>query len=209
MPTHVERMVVHETCMAAQAVHIGNAFNVAQHQTDEPVALPPHSIHDRATIDAYDTIMVHTEARRCFDGVGRIRRSDEQLARHAADAGASGAIGAAFDEHCGRACSPGSAVRGKACRPGADDGDVSPHNPHVEASALSGGTNAAGPAGRNNGRGKTNPGRNSRSLTLAAKESGEGNLHRSQDLPYCTFALLTHVFFAGPASASHFSIATL
>jgi hypothetical protein len=31
MPAHVKRMVVHETCMAAQAVHIGNAFNVAQH----------------------------------------------------------------------------------------------------------------------------------------------------------------------------------
>jgi hypothetical protein len=39
--------------------------------------------------------------------------------------------------------------------------------------------------------------------------SDERHLHRSQDLPYCTFALLTHVSFAGLASASHFSIATL
>src|ERR1700676_5214172 len=46
-------------------------------------------------------------------------------------------------------------------------------------------------------------------LTLSSKESGEGHLQRSQDLPYCTFALLTHEFFAGLASASHFSIATL
>jgi hypothetical protein len=30
--------------------------------------------------------MVYTEARRCFDGVGRVRGGDEQLARHAADA---------------------------------------------------------------------------------------------------------------------------
>ena len=41
------------------------------------------------------------------------------------------------------------------------------------------------------------------------EERGEGDLHRSQDLPYCTFALPTHESFAGPASASHFSIATL
>ena len=113
MSTDVERMVVHETCMAAKAIRFGNAFNVAQHETDEPVALAPHPIHDRATIDADDTIMVHAEARRRFDGVGRIRGGDEQLARHAADAGAGGAMGAAFDEHCGRARSPGSAVRGK------------------------------------------------------------------------------------------------
>jgi hypothetical protein len=81
-------MVVYETCMAAKAVRFGNAFNVAQNEIDEPVALALHSIHDRTAIDADNTIMVHTEARRRFDGVGRIRRGDEQLARHAADAGA-------------------------------------------------------------------------------------------------------------------------
>ena len=110
--------------MAAKAVRFGDAFDVAQHETDEPVALAPYPIHDRATIDAEGAIEVHAEARRRCDGVGRIRGGDEQLARHAADAGAGGAIGAAFDEHCGRACGPRSAVRGKACRPGADDGDV-------------------------------------------------------------------------------------
>ena len=68
MSTDVERMVVDETCMAAQAIRLGNAFDVAQHEADEPVALAPHPIHDRATIDADDAIMVHTEARR------RIRR---------------------------------------------------------------------------------------------------------------------------------------
>jgi hypothetical protein len=77
--------------------------------------------------------MVHTEARCRFDSVGRIRRSDEQLARHAAHTGAGGAIGAAFDEHCRRACIPGSAVRGKACRPGTDDGDVNLCSSHGES----------------------------------------------------------------------------
>jgi hypothetical protein len=129
-------MVVDETRIAAQAIRLGNAFDVAQREADEPVALAPHPIHDRATIDADDTIEVHTEARRRCDGVGRIRRSDEQLARHAADASAGGAIGAAFDEHCGRACSPGRAVRGKACRPGTDNGNVNAQNSHVESSVV-------------------------------------------------------------------------
>ncbi len=84
MPTDLKRMVVNETRTAAKAVRFGNAFNVAQHETDEPVALAPHSIHDRATIDVDDTINVHTEARRRRDGVGRIRGGDEQLAWHAA-----------------------------------------------------------------------------------------------------------------------------
>jgi hypothetical protein len=34
-------------------------------------------------------------------------------------------------------------------------------------------------------------------------------LSQSQDVPKCTFALPIHVSFAAPASASHFSIATL
>ncbi len=51
------------------------------------------------------------------------------------------------------------------------------------------------------------PGRNTRSLKLLAKKIGQGN--RFQDLPNCALAVLTHESFAAPASASHFSIATL
>jgi hypothetical protein len=136
MTADVERVVVDKRCMTANPVRFGNAFNVPQHESDESVALAPHSIHDRATVDADDTIMVDTEARRRFAGVGRVRRSDEQLARHATDTGAGRAIGAAFDEHCGRACGPGSAVRGKASRPGADDGNVNLCSSHVESSVV-------------------------------------------------------------------------
>ncbi len=103
--------------------------------------------------------MVHTEARRRFDGVGRIRGGDEQLARHAADAGAGGAIGAAFDDHCGRARRSGSVVCGKACRPGADDGDVDLRNLHF-ASSFMGGAVVKAATGRKDGRGRNNPGRN-------------------------------------------------
>jgi hypothetical protein len=41
------------------------------------------------------------------------------------------------------------------------------------------------------------------------KERRGQHLHRSYDLPYCTLAPLTHESLAVPASASHFSIATL
>ena len=44
-----------------------------------------------------------------------------------------------------------------------------------------------------------------RPLARAARAAS----HRSQDLPYRTFALPMHVSLAAPASASHFSIATL
>ena len=136
MPTDHERMVVRKSRMAAKAVRFGHSFNVAQHETNEPITLTSHPIHDRATIDADDTIMVDAKRRRRCDGVSRVRGSDEQLARHAADTGAGGAIGAAFDEHCGRACSPGSAVRGKPRRPGADDGDINLRSPHFALSFI-------------------------------------------------------------------------
>jgi hypothetical protein len=138
MPNDVERMVVQETCMAAKAVRFGNAFNIAQHEIDEPVALAPQPIHHRTAIDADDAIVMHTEARRHFDGVGRLRGGDQQLARHAADACAGGAMGASFDDHCRRSCGPGRAVRGKACRPGADDGDVNLRNLHFASSFMGG-----------------------------------------------------------------------
>ena len=68
---------------------------------------------------------------------------------------------------------------------------------------------AASSPGQEYGRSKDNPGRNTRFLTPPATEGGGGDLPRPQDLPNCTFALLTHASLAAPASASHFSIATL
>ena len=67
----------------------------------------------------------------------------------------------------------------------------------------------AGRARTSDGPGKDNRTARIRFLAPPATESGDGDLLRSQDLPYCDFALLTHASFAGPASASHFSIATL
>lgn len=52
-------------------------------------------------------------------------------------------------------------------------------------------------------------GRNIRSLKLLAKEIGGGELKAIYDLPNWAFAAETHESLAGPASASHFSIATL
>ena len=52
-------------------------------------------------------------------------------------------------------------------------------------------------------------GRVFRSLTPVVNASGAGDSRQTQDLPYCTFALPMHASFVAPASASHFSIATL
>lgn len=46
-------------------------------------------------------------------------------------------------------------------------------------------------------------------IRRAAQERAAGALDRSYDFPYCTLAPLTHASLAVPASASHFSIATL
>ena len=121
------RMVVHETCMAANAVRVGNVLHVAQHETDKAVALAPYAIHDLAAIDADNAIDMDAKARRLPDGMGGLGGGNEELARHAAHARAGGAIVAAFDNRGARSCGFGCAVRGKACRAGTDYCNVNLH----------------------------------------------------------------------------------
>ena len=115
-----QRMVVHETRMAANAVRRGDVFHVAQHATDKAVALAPYPVHDFAPIDANKAIDMDAKAGCLADGMGGVGGRNQELARHAADARAGGAIVAAFDDHgvcsCGFCC----AVRGEACRAGTD-----------------------------------------------------------------------------------------
>lgn len=57
--------------------------------------------------------------------------------------------------------------------------------------------------------GRENCPRPCRPARRAARRADDaGTSHRCQDLPNCTFAELTQASFEGPASASHFSIAT-
>jgi len=118
------RMIVHETGLAANAVRVGDFLHVAQHETDEAVALAPYAIHDLAAIDTDYAIDVDAKTRRFPDSMGGLGGGDEKLARHAAHASAGGAIVAAFDNRGVRSCGFGRAVRGEAGCAGADDGNV-------------------------------------------------------------------------------------
>src|SRR5450830_1731028 len=124
-------MVVQETCMAANAVRVGNVLHIAQHETDKAVALAPYAIHDPAAIDADKAIDMDAKARCLPDGMGALGGGNEELARHAADARAGGAIVAAFDDYSGHSCGFGCAVRGKARRAGADYRNVNLHGLHI------------------------------------------------------------------------------
>ena len=128
-----QRMVVHETCMAANAVRLGNVLHVAQHETDKAVALAPYPIHDRASIDADNAIDMDAKVRRLADGMGGLGGGNEELARHAAHARAGGAVVAAFDNRRARSCGFGCAVRGKACGAGTDYCNVNVQCLHVSS----------------------------------------------------------------------------
>src|SRR5476649_446094 len=97
-------MVVHETCMAANTVRVGNILHVAQGEADKAVALAPYAIHDLASIDVNCAVDMDAKARCLPDGMGGIGGGNQELARHAAHARAGGAIVAAFDNRGVRSC---------------------------------------------------------------------------------------------------------
>jgi hypothetical protein len=109
--------------MAAQFIACRDAVDAIQHEADEAVALAPHARHHGYAVDALFTGM-HAEFRRRVEHVRRLGRRDQELAGHAADPGAGGAVMAAFDHHRARALRPGGAVGHQARRAGADHGDV-------------------------------------------------------------------------------------
>jgi len=104
-----------------------NALYLAQHETDKSVALAPNAVHDLAAIDPDAAFEMHAEGRRLFNGMRRLGGSDQQFARHAADARAGGAMGAAFDNRCSGACRPGCAISGESRGAGTDDRNVNLH----------------------------------------------------------------------------------
>ena len=112
-----------EPGMAADPVCFGKPLDALEHEADKPVALAPHAFHHGAPVDAFFARM-HAEARRHVEHVGGVGGGNQELARHAADAGAGGAVVAAFDDDRARALRMGRAVGGHARGAGADHGDV-------------------------------------------------------------------------------------
>jgi hypothetical protein len=127
-------MVVRETCLAANAVCLGNVLHVTQHETDKAVALAPYSIHNRASIDADNAIDMDAKPRRLPDGMRGLGGGNQKLARHAADARAGAAIVAAFDNYRTHSCSLGCVIRDKARGAGTDHCNVNLNGLHASPS---------------------------------------------------------------------------
>ena len=117
-------MVAHETGMAKNALRFGYVLYVAQHETDKAVTLAPDAIHHFAAIDTDIAIDMNAKVR-CFPHcMGGLGSGNEELARHAANACAGGAVVAVFDHGNARTCRFGSAEGNKPCGAGSDDCNV-------------------------------------------------------------------------------------
>ncbi len=126
---HVERVVVDEARVALQPMPGRPVLHGFDDETDEAVALAAHAVHHRRAVDDQATA-VHAKASRVRDGVRRLGGGDEQLARHAAHAGAGGAVGAAFDDDDAACMGQRAAVGRHAGGAGADDGHVNIQGVH-------------------------------------------------------------------------------
>ena len=143
-----------------QTIGGGNFLDAVQHEADEAVALAPDARHHRAAIDLDRTIHRQAERAEAIDRVRGIRRSDQQLAGHAAHARAGGAVRTLLDEQRslpGRFRSP---VGGKPRGAGADDRHVGGERAHLGGGGgchggsfkRFGGARLAGPSGRHAGK---------------------------------------------------------
>ncbi len=118
-----QRVRVDEARMPLPALGGRPLLHGVEDKTDKAVALAAHARHHGAAVDV-NVGQVHAEAAGMPRRVHHVRRRDQQLARHAAHACASGAIDVALDENHALGVAQSGAVRRHARRAGADDGDV-------------------------------------------------------------------------------------
>ena len=121
---HLDRRGTRELRAARHAMRLGDALDARHDEADEAVALALHAGHHGCAIHLHRAFEPQAEGvplRRTVRGLGR---GDQQLARHAAHAGAGRAVGAGLDDHGAPAGRDGRAVRREAGSPGTDDGDV-------------------------------------------------------------------------------------
>jgi len=128
------RMVVHQTCMAANAVRVWNFLHITQDESNKAITLAPYALQDLTSIDADSALHMNAKTGSDSHSMGRISGGDQQLARHAAHPRAGGAIVAAFDQRGVRTLGFGGAIRSKACRAGTDYCNVDVQGFHVQSS---------------------------------------------------------------------------
>ena len=123
MVVDLQRARAGKARVALQAVLGGDGFHGLEHETDEAVAFALHARHHGRAVDPHLT-GVHAERTGRVQRVRRVGRGDQELARHAADPGAGGAVVRALDHHGARALRFCRAIGGHAGGAGADDGDI-------------------------------------------------------------------------------------
>ena len=116
--------VVDEARAATDAVRRRHRVDAVEHESDEAVALALDPFHHRTAVDSHRAVETNPEIRPSMGRVRGIGRGDEQLARHAPDAGARRAVRAVLDQDGVLAGSGRGAIRGDAGRAGADDGHI-------------------------------------------------------------------------------------
>ena len=102
----------------------GSSVDAIEHEPDEAVALALHARHHGLAVDLAAAVEAKAEFRPARDAVRRFGGRDEELARHAADARAGGAVRAALDQDGAPSRGGRGAIRGEAGGAGADDGHI-------------------------------------------------------------------------------------
>ena len=116
-------MVVDEAGVSGQAVLRRKVLDHLEHGADEVIAQIPHPGHHLPAVDTRRAGM-DPEHRRLAHGVRRLGGGDQELARHAADPGAGGAVPPALDQDQPVGVLAHPAIRGEPRGPGPDDRDV-------------------------------------------------------------------------------------
>ena len=127
---HFQGAIAGEAGVAAQPVGAGNVVHALQHEADEAIALAPDARHHRAAVHLDSAVQAQAELAPLVRHVSGVPGSDQQLAGHATDAGAGGAVGPALDDDCTLAGRHGRAVGREAGGSGADHGDIDMHGAH-------------------------------------------------------------------------------
>ena len=116
-------MVVEEAGVSGQAVLRRKVLDHLEDGADEVVAQLAHPLHHRPAVDARRAA-VDPEHGRFLHRVRRVGGGDQELARHAADPGAGGAVRPALDQHQPAGVLAHPAIGGQTRGAGPDDRDV-------------------------------------------------------------------------------------
>jgi hypothetical protein len=123
-PVELQRMAVEKAHPPADPRARRPGADGVHHESDEAIPFPAHALHDRPSIDADRTADQHAEALGARRLVGRVRRGDQQLRRHASHQRTGRAIACGLDQQHVRGMGTRRPVGSHPRRSCTDDGDV-------------------------------------------------------------------------------------